>query len=257
MGGHQRRGEVQRRHGGKRISSEDIVKGAPAVSPELLAVLDHHPPHVERLAVVEATLSRPPTTAARSGSPSRTRRRGRTRAYIRAAAAGNRSGRAHEHVGDARVGHEEPHPVAPHEHALEAVDLARASSSALQAQRRRHAEAEHPVDRDRVVDAHPRLEPLGVVVGHLVGGQVGPHVQRADAGVAQPRPRGTATHSAAGRERRRRPAPTAGGSLTRRRRTGSATPAATRAQAAALMALDARKARRVYGVPASAEARRL
>ena len=39
------------------------------------------------------------------------------------------------------------------------------------------------------------------------------------------------------------PSTAAGGSLTRRRRTGAVTPAATKAQAPALMARDPRKAR--------------
>ncbi|MGF7239518.1 MAG: acyl-CoA dehydrogenase family protein, partial [Frankia sp.] len=41
VGGHQRGGEMQRRHGSKGIASKDIVKARPAVTPELLAVLDH------------------------------------------------------------------------------------------------------------------------------------------------------------------------------------------------------------------------
>ena len=60
------------------------------------------------------------------------------------------------------------------------------------------AEAERAVDADRVVDAHAALERLGVVVGHLVRRDVGPHVQ------ARPSRRlargcaATATHRATG-----------------------------------------------------------
>ena len=94
---------------------------------------------------------------------------------------------------------------------------------ALEPQRRRHAEPEHPVDGDRIVDADPGREPLRVVVGHLVGGQVGPHVQRARAprrasgGAGRPRTGRPARRAA---RRARRP----GGSRRRRRSTGAAPP---------------------------------
>ena len=70
----------------------------------------------------------------------------------------------------------------------------------------------------------------------------------AHAGVARPGARDRHAQRHRG-ERRRRPAPPAGGSLSRRRRAGAATPAATRAQAAARMPLDARKGGE-YMVPA-------
>ena len=63
------------------------------------------------------------------------------------------------------------------------------------------------------------------------------------------RERGTATHSAAG-ARLAPPSTTAGGILTRRRRTGSATPVATRTQAVALMALRTRKGGEYMECPA-------
>src|ERR1700736_2652345 len=57
--------------------------------------------------------------------------------------------------------------------------------------------------------------------------------------------RGTATHSATGAIAAE-PSTTAGGSFTRRRTSGAATPAATRPQALARIALDTRKSRPVY-----------
>ncbi len=48
------------------------------------------------------------------------------------------------------MGHEEPDPVAEHEHALEAVDLARGGESALEAQRGQHPQPEQAVGGDRV-----------------------------------------------------------------------------------------------------------
>jgi len=54
----------------------------------------------------------------------------------------------------------------------------------LQAQGRRQAEAEHPVDVHGVVDVHAALERLGIVVRHLVGGDIRPHLQDAGGDVA-------------------------------------------------------------------------
>ena len=45
VGGHHGGGEVQRRHGGERIASQDIVERPPGALPERLPVLDHHAPH--------------------------------------------------------------------------------------------------------------------------------------------------------------------------------------------------------------------
>src|ERR1700736_3357633 len=116
---------MERRHRSERISSEDIVKGAPPVPPELLTVLDHHPPDAQgTMPVLEATMRRGPP-----------RWRGRYRPVERRADVehgvharsrrGEALGGTHQHVPDASVRNEEPEPVAPHEHALKAVDLAR------------------------------------------------------------------------------------------------------------------------------------
>src|SRR5947209_7870906 len=66
---------------------------------------------------------------------------------------------------------------------------------------------------------------------------------------SRPRLRRTATQSARG-ERPEVTSTATGGSLRRRRRAGAATPAATRAQAVTMMALDTRKGAPVYGAPA-------
>src|SRR5581483_12071902 len=51
-----------------------------------------------------------------------------------------------QHVGDSAVGNEEPQPMAPHQHALEAPDLAGPGKGALEAGRRGHSEPERAVD---------------------------------------------------------------------------------------------------------------
>ena len=67
----------------------------------------------------------PRTRAARSGSPSRRWRRGRTRRTSAPPRAGSARAPRQQHVGDAAVRDREPHPVTPHQHALEAVDVRR------------------------------------------------------------------------------------------------------------------------------------
>ena len=67
--------------------------------------------------------------------------------------------------------------MAPDEHTFEPIHLAGDGQAPLQPQRRRLAQAEHAVDRDRVADAGAGHQPVRVVVGHLVGRDVRPHVQ--------------------------------------------------------------------------------
>ena len=71
-------GEVQRGHRGQGIASEHTVERAPAVSPEELPVLDHHPPHRRRPLAPLGGHARPRTRAARSARASRRSRRCRT-----------------------------------------------------------------------------------------------------------------------------------------------------------------------------------
>ena len=183
---HQRRSEVKRRHGSKRISSEDIVEGRPAVSPELLPVFDHHSPHRDGLA-----------DALQAPVPHRIpRRRGRNHPVEHGAQVEHRvhpRGRggeplrpARQHIQDRAVGNHEPHPVAPDQHALERAEAPGGRERPLEAHGRRHAEPDHRVDVDRIVDPDPLGQAVRVVVRHLVRRQVRPHVQRADACLAQP-----------------------------------------------------------------------
>ena len=86
------------------------------------------------------------------------------------------------------------------------------------------------IDLDRVVDVRAALEPLRLVVGKLVHDDVGPHLKGVDArrracataGAAIAMPNGAAAT-------RREPSP--GRSRSRRRASGSATPAQTAPQA--------------------------
>ena len=64
------------------------------------------------------------------------------------------------------------------------------------------AEPERAVDGHRVVDVDSPLKGVRIVVGHLVGGQVGPHLQHADRDVAAWRAR--YGHRQAERRHRRR-----------------------------------------------------
>ena len=134
----------------------------------------------------------------------------------------------------------EPEPVAPDEHALEPVDRARL--------REPTGDARWAAPRGRArgrprSDSRPdaRGEPPRVVVGHLVGGHVGPHVQRRQIATSRAVLRGSsAAHAPPARSRAA--TTTAGaGAVSRRRSAGAATPAATSAHAVARMALDTRK----------------
>ena len=91
---------------------------------------------------------------------------------------------AKQHVDHGAVRHEEPHPVCPDQQLVQRREAIR-TRQPLQAQRRREAEAERGVGAHRVVDVHPALELVGIVVGHLVGGDVGPHLQHAGPDVAR------------------------------------------------------------------------
>ena len=177
---------------------EKTVQCTPPGPPELLAVLDHHAAQLGCAAVVhEALRRRVPgrrgghrPVADHADVERRVQQRGAAREALAV---------AHQQIGGGPVGDVEPHPVRPHEQPLETVDAPRAPERALQAQRRRVPEPEHGVRAHRVGDAHAALERRGVVVGHLVGGEVGPHLQAADEDVARARAR----HEHAERERRR------------------------------------------------------
>src|SRR5947209_3587466 len=81
---------------------------------------------------------------------------------------------------------EKPDPVAHRQHALEAVDLLGRRKRPLQPNRRQHAQAQHAVGGDRIAEPRAPREPLGVIVRHLVGRDVGPHVERADRDLTRP-----------------------------------------------------------------------
>ena len=72
---------------------------------------------------------------------------------------------------------------------LERPDAPLAAERALEPRGRGDAEPERAVDADRVVDPEPAQQRVGVVVGHVEVGEVGPHLKRVDARVAQRRAR--------------------------------------------------------------------
>ena len=65
------------------------------------------------------------------------------------------------------------------------TDLARAPEGALEAQGGLLPASDDAVGVDRIVDVDALGERDRVVVGHVEVGEVGPHLQRVDAGVAQ------------------------------------------------------------------------
>ncbi len=196
MRGHERCREVEGRHGGEGIASQNIVERAPGGLPEGLAVLDHHAP--QRGVVV----------AQDPGLRGEPRRRGRDHPVaddpevedgVHPRGPGREEVRpAQQEERDRRVRHEEPDPVRPDEHLVGAPDRPRPGERALQPQAGQLAEPDRAVDPDRIGHAHPRAQALGIVVGHLVRRDVGPHLQRAHRDV----PRARARHGDAQRQRR-------------------------------------------------------
>ena len=77
----------------------------------------------------------------------------------------------------------------PDQQLLPGAEAARPADESLQAQGRRGSAAEEAVRAHRIGDPHAPLERLGIVVGHLVGGEVGPHLQDACARIARARAR--------------------------------------------------------------------
>ena len=214
---------MQRRHGSERIASQETVQRRPAGLPELLAVLDHHPAQLGRPAVLHQALRRRRTRAARSGSPSsrsvrcRTSRRS-ARRRAGSAPGGAGAGKRRSRAGTGTTASATTRAPSPRRGSGPGWPSARCSRSVGVVP-----------SADRLVDAapgsatlHPPLERLRIVVGHLVGGDVGPHLQH-----ARRRRRACAS---AGRARRGRTGPraavpvtTGGGSFSRRRASGAAT----------------------------------
>ena len=183
------RGEVQRRHGGQWIASQHTVQRRPALLPELLAVLDHHPPQLRRAAVLhQALLGRVPRRSGRdhpvADDPDVERRVDPRRGLRELVTV------LDQHVRDGPVREREPHPVRPDQELLPELELAPACSSARCS--RSVGVVPKPIVLSTLtgyVDPHPALELLRVVVGHLVGGEIGVHLQRAHRRIPRPRAR--------------------------------------------------------------------
>ena len=200
VGGHHGCREVQGGHGGEGIASQDIVERAPGALPDGLSVFAHQAAHARAGAArSDALLGRVPRR--RGGErPVADEPEVEDRVDLRGAA-GQLVAAAGEQVGDGPVRDEEPQPVAPHERLLggaQRLALA-AREGALQPQAGQLAEADGAVGDHGVAHAHPRAQALGIVVGHLVGRDVGVHLQAHDRDVTQLR----AAHGHGQRERRR------------------------------------------------------
>ena len=87
----------------------------------------------------------------------------------------------------------------PDERLLVPADVAGLGEQVLEALGGDGPEAENAVEAHRIVDADATAKRLGVVVGHLVGGDVRPHLERAHPDVAPPGPR--ARHAQGDRRR--------------------------------------------------------
>ncbi len=144
----------------------------------------------------------------------------------------------------------EPHPVAPDEHAFEAIDVPGLANARWRRSVGGEPESEDAVDRDRVIDSTRAASASGLSWGISYAAMYA-HILRAQTATSRPRLRGIATHRATG-ARAALPSTAAGGSLIRRRSDGRATPAATRAQAVALIPLEARKRGQYMGGAATA-----
>ena len=92
-----------------------------------------------------------------------------------------------QHVEHRYVGREEPRPVHDRQQLVVREHLTGAAQSPLQADRRHLAEPQRAVEVYRVVHTDPPHQLVRVVVGHLVVGDVGPHLRAVDGGVAQRR----------------------------------------------------------------------
>ena len=91
---------------------------------------------------------------------------------------------AEQDVRAGAVRDQEPAPVDSREPVLERPHAPLPGEGSLQPDRGWRAEPEHAVDGDRIAHLHARQEGLGVVVGHVEVGEVGPHLQRVDPRVA-------------------------------------------------------------------------
>ena len=155
VGGDQRGGEMQRRHRRPGVAAERVVHARPGRAPEVLADLDHDPPH--RL-LGQALLGGPPG------------RRGRHREVDDAAGVEDRRepargarevlGMADQDVEQGAVGLEEPEPVDPGQDPVEQADPRQAGEGALEADVGQPAEADRAVDGDRVAGAEPGAKAL-------------------------------------------------------------------------------------------------
>ena len=225
VGGGHGGGEVQGRHGGERDCLPADRTASPAGTPELLAVLDHHPPQLRRQPVVHQARPRRVPGRRRRDGPVADQRRGRTSRRCAPRRAGTAPGGAAAGRATVPCGNRNQSQC-DHTSSFSQRRNRRRGRAPLEPERRRLAGAEEAVDAHRVGDPHAPLERLGVVVGHLVGRDVGPHLKHAG------RPRRARACAGGGRRARTGAAAavavtTGGGSLRRRRTSGAATPAAS------------------------------
>ncbi len=193
---------MQRGHGGERVACKRIVEARPAVLPELLAVVEHHPAQARlraaRLVAETAVLGRVPRgrrrhepVAEHADIERRVDERRRARELLVVAG---------EDVRDGPVRHREPDPVRPDEQLLGRAQVRRVRKAPLQALARQLAEADRPGPRPPGSGCCTRASSASrIVVGHLVHRDVRPHLQHAHGEVPRLGPR----NGDAERDRRR------------------------------------------------------
>ena len=154
-------------------------RGGPEATPDPLAHVDHDPPHTRRIR---------PCSAAHHGR----RRRDREvpdQAEVEDRADHRRRPREAlrmppQDPGRRRMRLQEPGPVQRRRARSRAAAARPGRASARCSTTVGGRAEERAIERDRVVDQHPPLEPLRVVVGELVHDDVGPHLQGVDGDVA-------------------------------------------------------------------------
>ena len=191
---------MQGGHGGERIASEDTRRAAPSAPSR--TPRRARPSSAARRARPrsERARARPRTTAARWAAPSSRSARGRTPRRSAPPPRAKQLAPAQQHVGDGAVRDREPQPVAHTSTCSAARGLrprareARAAGAGPAARRGRAPGRRASGSRTRT----RARSALGVVVGHLVGRDVGPHLQAQHRRRRAARERRTATHSANG-----------------------------------------------------------
>ena len=170
---------MQRGHRRPRVAAQRPVHRRPGRLPGFLADPDHDPAH---LLAGPPLLRGPPGWSGGDGEVDGAADVEGGRQPAGGAREALRVTQQDEEQGE--VGLEEPEPVHPGEEAVEDPHPRQAGEAALQAPAGQPAEADRPVEDDRVADPQAGPEALRVVVGKLVDHREAPHLQRVHRDIA-------------------------------------------------------------------------